>query len=60
MVIQNSLKKAKTFNVIESMAKEKMEFDLKMYEMALMDTYDSYQKIMEINKDNLFTKVKIL
>jgi hypothetical protein len=37
-----------------------MEFDLKMYEMALMDTYDSYQEIMEINKDNLFTKVKIL
>jgi len=37
-----------------------MEFDLKIYEVALMQLYDSYEALLKKHKEDLFTKISIL
>jgi hypothetical protein len=60
MVIQNTLKKAITFNPGQLLVKEQLEFDFKIYEVSLMEHYNSYLKKIKSNEGNLYAYIGIL
>merc|ERR1712203_1193568 len=45
-VIQNTLDAMVTYTTTQQVLKENIQFDFKLYEMALMDHYDSYTAIL--------------
>lgn len=60
MVVQNTLKKAYTYNPAQLEAKDQLEFDFKIYEVSLMEHYSSYLKKLKSNEGNLFAHIGIL
>lgn len=60
MVIQNTLKKAYTYNPGQLEAKDQLEFDFKIYEVSLMEHYNSYLNKLKSNEGNLYANIGIL